>query len=348
MRFRKYLLIGTVAVLVLLPCSVFGAPTVRIKDIATLQGVRENQLLGIGLVTGLAGKGDSSNSVLLKKALANLMASFGFEIGADEIKSKNCAVVMVSSEVPAFVRPGERIDLTISSIGDARSLEGGILLQTNLKAANGQVYAVAQGKVLVSNGQDSVDTVGTITDGAIVEKEVLSEYFIDNRISVLLRDPDFVTASAVASAIRSKFENINVNTLDASLIEVEVPEERRGDIVAFIGEMELLTLTPDVAGKVVIDSGSGVIIVGENVRIGKVAVSYKSINVNIGSPATGSASWSSWGEEETPDLFVVEETASVDDLVTVLRAVGLKTDVIVGIMRAIERAGALFGRLIVL
>ncbi len=345
MRFRKYLLIGTVAVLVLLPCSVFGAPTVRIKDIATLQGVRENQLLGIGLVTGLAGKGDSSNSVLLKKALANLMASFGFEIGVDEIKSKNCAVVMVSSEVPAFVRPGERIDLTISSIGDARSLEGGILLQTNLKAANGQVYAVAQGKVLVSNARDSV--VGTITDGAIVEQEILSEYFTDNRISVLLRDPDFVTASAVASAIRSKFENINVNTLDASLIEVEVPEERRGDIVAFIGEMELLTLTPDVAGKVVIDSGSGVIIVGENVRIGKVAVSYKSISVNIGSPASGSASRSSWGEEETPDLFVVEETASVDDLVTVLRAVGLKTDVIVGIMRAIEKAGALFGRLIV-
>ena len=344
MRFLKYLLVGTVVLL--FPYSVFAAPTVRIKDIATLQGVRENQLLGIGLVTGLAGKGDSSNSVLLKKALANLMASFGFEIAVDDIKSKNCAVVMISSDVPAFVRPGERIDLTISSIGDARSLEGGILLQTNLRAANAQVYAVAQGKVLVSNARDSVDTVGTITGGAIVEKEVLSEYFTDNRISVLLRDPDFVTAGAVASAIRSNFENINVNTRDASLIEVEIPEERRADIVAFIGELESLTLTPDVSGKVVIDSGSGVIIVGENVRIGKVGVSYKSISISIGSPATGS--WFGRGEEETPDLFVVEETASVEDLISALRAVGLKTAVIVGIMQAIERAGALFGRLIVL
>jgi flagellar P-ring protein precursor FlgI len=326
--------------------AAFAAPTVRIKDIATLQGVRENQLLGIGLVTGLDGRGDSPNSELLKKALSNLMASFGFEISADEIRSKNCAVVMVSAEVPAFVRPGERIDLTVSSIGDARSLEGGVLLQTNLRAANEQVYAVAQGKVLVSRSQNGVDTVGTISGGAIVEREVLSEYLTDDRISVLLRDPDFVTAGAVASAIREKFENINVNTLDASLIEVEVPEERRGDIVAFIGELELLTLTPDVTGKVVIDAGSGVIIVGENVRIGKVAVSYKSINVRVGPPSA--ASWSGWGEEEAPELFVVEETASVDDLVTALQAVGLKTDAIIGIMQAIERAGALFGRLIVL
>ncbi len=324
----------------------FAAPTVRVKDIATLQGVRENQLLGIGLVTGLDGKGDSPNSELLKKALSNLMASFGFEIGADEIRSKNCAVVMVSAEVPAFVRPGERIDLTISSIGDARSLEGGVLLQTNLRAANGQVYAVAQGKVLVSKLQNSVDTVGNINGGAIVEREVLSEYLAEDRISILLRDPDFVTASAVASAIRSKFENINVNTLDASLIEVEIPEDRRGDVVAFIGELELLTLTPDVTGKVVIDSGSGVVIVGENVRIGKVAVSYKSINVRVGSPSP--SSWSSWSEEEKPELFVVEETASVDDLVSALQAVGLKTDAIIGIIQAIERAGALYGRLIVL
>jgi flagellar P-ring protein precursor FlgI len=327
---------------------VFSAPTVRIKDIATLKGVRENQLLGIGLVTGLAGKGDSSNSLLLKKALSNLMASFGFEIDPKEIKSKNCAVVMISTEVPAFTRPGERIDLHISSIGDARSLEGGILLQTNLKAANDQVYAVAQGKVLVSTTAGSVKTVGTITDGAIVEREVLSQFLTDNRISILLRDPDFVTANAVASAVRSKFDSIKVSTLDASLIEVEIPEERRADVVAFIGELESLTVTPDVTGKVVIDTSSGVIIVGENVRIGKVAVSYKSINVTIGSPVRGPSSWSDWGEEEVPDLFIVEETASVDDLVSALRAVGLRTDAIVGIMQAIERAGALFGRLIVL
>ena len=170
----------------------FGSPTVRIKEIAALKGVRENQLLGIGLVTGLAGKGDSSGSVLLKKALANLIGNFGFEIDPGDIKSKNSAVVMVSTEVPPFARPGERVDLSISSIGDAKSLAGGILLQTSMKAADGQVYAVAQGKVFVGGALDGVKTVGTITGGAIVEKEILSEFIVDGRIAVVLRDPDFV------------------------------------------------------------------------------------------------------------------------------------------------------------
>ncbi|HUV08139.1 MAG TPA: flagellar basal body P-ring protein FlgI [Spirochaetia bacterium] len=337
MRFPR---ITVILLLILIGFSAFAAPAVRIKDIAKLDGVRENQLLGIGLITGLAGKGDSSGSTLLKKTLSNLIANFGFQISPDEIKSKNCAVVMVSAEVPPFVRPGERIDLSVSSIGDARSLDGGILLQTNLKAANGQDYAMGQGKVLVSRAQGSVQTVGQIPGGGIVEREVLTEFVADNRLSIVLRDPDFVTASSVASAIRKAFEGINVNTLDASLIEVEVPEVRRQDVVAFIGELESLTVNPDVTGKVVIDSQSGVVIVGENVRIGKVVVSYESIEVSVGAPA--------WGAEKVPNLFVIEETANINDLVTALNAVGLDTKAIIGIMQAIERAGALFGRLVVL
>jgi flagellar P-ring protein precursor FlgI len=268
------------------------------------------------------------------------MANFGFEIDPEEITSKNCAVVMVSSEVPAFARAGERIDLSISSIGDARSLEGGILLQTNLRAANGEVYAVAQGRVMVATATGSTKTVGSLPKGAIVERDIISQFLSEGRISVLLRDPDFVTAHTVAQAIRQKFEGIDVQTLDASLIEIEIPPDRVEDVVAFISELESLSITPDVAGKVVIDSQSGVIIVGENVRIGKVAVSYKSIKVNIGT--------SNWGEEESPNHFIVEETATVDDLISTFRAVGLEAEVILGIMQAIEKAGALYGRLIVL
>jgi len=320
-----------------------AAPTVRIKDIAALEGVRENQLLGIGIVTGLAGKGDSSSSALLTKALSNLIAGFGLDIDAKDVKSKNCAVVMVSTDLPAFARPGERIDVQVSSIGDAKSLEGGILLQTNLNAANGQAYAVAQGKLMVTTVKNGVTTVGSIPAGAIVEREVLSEFFTGGRISIVLRNPDFVTAGAVAARLRESFQDIVVDTRDASLIEVEVPEARQADVVDFIGELERLTVTPDVAGKVVIDSASGIVIVGDNVRIGKVAVSYKNFNVSVGT------SWgSSWGEEEQPSHFVVEDTASVDDLVTTLKAVGLDTEVIVGIIQAIDTAGALFGRLIIL
>ena len=318
---------------------VSASPTVRIKDIATLQGVRENQLLGVGLMTGLGGKGDSQGSILLKKTLSNLMSSFGLDIDPKDIKSRNCAVVMVTAEIPAFARPGERINIDVSSIGDAKSLEGGILLQTNLKAANGQVYAVAQGKVLVAAGRDSVKTVGSLPGGGIAERQVLSEYVADDRISIILRNPDFVTAGAVAAKLRESFEGVQVNTQDASLIEVEIPSDRREEVVAFIGEIEKLTITPDVSGKVVIDSQSGIVIVGENVRIGKVAVSYKNFNVSVGS---------SWGEEEKPSHFLIEETSAVDDLVTTLRAVGLETEVIMGIMKAIDAAGALFGRLIIL
>ena len=341
MTFRRFAVTVLIAAVMgaAVPAVLGASPVVRIKDIATLQGVRENQLMGIGLVTGLAGRGDSSNSALLKKTLSNLMSGFGFEIEPDDITSKNCAVVMVSAEVPPFARPGERIDLNVSSLGDARSLESGILLQTNLQAANGRVYAVAQGKVLVVGASGAVKTVGRIPGGAIVEREVISEFVRDGRLSVVLRNPDFVTASTVATAIRENFQNAGVRTLDASLIEVQIPQDRRDDVVAFIGELESLTITPDVAGKVVVDSNSGVIIVGENVRIGKVAVSYESIQVTVGT--------SVW-DEESSQLFVMEETASVDDLIGTLRAVGVEAEVIIGIMQAIERAGALYGRLIVL
>lgn len=330
------------ALFVFLLCSGFlaAAPDVRIKDVATLGGVRENQLLGVGLVTGLSGKGDSSGSVMLKKTMSNLMASFGIDLDPADIKSRNCAVVMVSSEVPSFARPGERIDLTVSSIGDARSLEGGVLLQTNLRGANGLAYAVGQGSVLVTSTRTRVDTVGSVSGGAIIEREILSRFINNNRVSVLLRNPDFVTASAVAEAVRQAFGEIDVDTQDASLIEITIPEDRREDVVGFIGELESLAIVPDVSGKVVIDSQSGVIIIGENVRVGTVAVSYEQVNIRVGTSA--------WGEEEVPAQFVIKESTKVEDLLDTLKAAELDTEVIIGVMKAIEAAGALYGRLVVL
>ena len=318
--------------------NIHTAPTVRIKDVAGLEGVTENQLLGIGLVTGLSGKGDSSGSVLLRKTLSNMMARFGLEIDPKDVKSRNCAVVMVSADVPSFVRPGERIDLAVSSIGDARSLAGGILLQTNLNAANGEVYAVAQGKVMT--GRTGIETVGSVIGGGIVEKEILSRFVTEGKVSILLRNPDFVTAGAVADSVREAFEGITVDTRDASLIDITVPSERADDIVGFIGEIESLTISPDVSGKVVIDSQSGIIIIGDNVRIGRVAVAYEDVRIQVGASA--------WGEEEKPKVFLMDETTDVEDLVETLQTVGLETEVIVGIMKAIEAAGALYGRLIVL
>ena len=338
---RRLAALAAVLLLVASALPAVAAPKVRIKDIADVLGVRENQLLGIGLVTGLAGKGDSAGSALLQKALSNMVSSFGLEIGADDVKSRNAAVVMVSAEAPPFARPGERIDLSVSSVGDARSLEGGILLQTPLRAANGQVYAVAQGRIHIASGPGAVPTVGSLKGGAIVEREILSTFASGNKLSFVLRRPDFVTAAAVAEAIKAALPGIVLATRDAALVEIDVPEARRGDIVALIGQIESLAVTPDTRGRIVIDSQSGVVIIGENVRISKVAVAYKDVEVTVGPPAY-------YDNERSQQQFVVPETTGVEDFVKTLKEVGLSTEVIIGILKALDSAGALYGTLIVL
>ncbi len=337
MRFHKrHLLLGFL--LAAAVCS--AAPTVRIKDIASIRGIRANQLLGLGLLTGLSGKGDSSNSSLLRSSLSALIANFGISVSPQDIRSRNCAVVMVSAELPSFARAGDGIDVTVSSIGDARDLDGGVLLQTNLQAANGQVYAVAQGRVLSSADPGGLRTVGAIPGGAIVERESVSGYVEDNRVSLVLRNPDFVTASAVQKAVQDAFPGIQVTSRDPSLVEVQIPADRVGNPVSFLAQLEALTLTPDSAGRVVINSTSGVIVMGDQVRIGKVAVSYRSARVSVGAREAAPPGQS--------DLFVLGDTTTVDDFVSTLKSVGLKTDVIIGILQAVERAGALFGSLVIM
>ena len=217
---------------------------VRIKDIATIRGVRGNQLLGMGLVTGLNGKGDSSASSLLRSSLSSLVASFGLTVAPQDVRSRNAAVVMVNAELPAFARAGDRIDVTVSSFGDARDLDGGILLQANLQAANGQIYAVAQGRVMTSQDPNGAKTVGTISEGAIVEKDVVSQFLDNNVVSIILRNPDFVTASAVQKAIEAAFSGITVTSRDASLIDVQIPEASRANPVGFLAQLEALTRDP--------------------------------------------------------------------------------------------------------
>jgi len=314
----------------------FSAPTVRIKDLGYIEGIRKNQLVGIGLVTGLPGKGDSSRSELLKESIANLLGNFGIKVSPDKIRSKNSAVVIVTAEVPGFVRPGDRIDITVSSIYDARSLKGGVLLQAPLKAANGEVYAVAQGRISEVGNEK---TVGKIYRGALIEKEISADISKNGIISIVLRNPDFITANSVKKAIEKKYPDLKVKTRDSSLIEVTVPDNRKQDLINLIAEIESIEVKPDTSNRVVIDSNSGVIIIGENVRIGKVAVSYKSVNINIGFSSVLNK------EENT---FLIKETVSVDDFVETLKKIGLKTEAIAAILKAIYRAGALYGELIVM
>jgi flagellar P-ring protein precursor FlgI len=334
-------------VLFLIGISGFSVPTVRIKDIADLRGIRGNQLVGIGLVTGLAGRGDSQNSELLKSAIASLVSNFGFRIDPADVRSRNCAVVSVSCQIPAFVRAGETVDVLVSSIGDARTLEGGVLLQTPLRAANGQVYALAQGQIFTPSTAAGTNqrTVGTVPGGAIIEQEVLSSFLADNSLSILLRHPDFVTANSVSEAIRQRYPDILLQTVDAAMIELSIPERWRTDPVGFIAGLESIQVTPEPSNRVVIDSSSGVIIFGEQVRIGKVAVSYQDISVNVG--PYGRSPGGLLDEDEQESNFVFDQTTTVEELVEALRTIGLETQMIIHIIKAIDRAGSLYGTLIV-
>jgi flagellar P-ring protein precursor FlgI len=333
--------------LFLLGISAFAVPTVRIKDIADLRGIRDNQLVGIGLVTGLAGRGDSQNSELLKAAIANLVSNFGFRIDPADVRSRNCAVVTVSCQIPAFVRAGETVDILVSSIGDARTLDGGVLLQTPLKAANGEVYALAQGQIfsLQAAAGSNQKTVGSIPGGAILEQDVVSSFLDDNSLSILLRHPDFVTANSVSEAIRQKYPDVLLQTVDAAMIQLSIPDQWRANPVGFIAELESIQVTPEPSNKVVIDSSTGVIIFGEQVRIGKVAVSYQDISVDVG-PYGRPAGWLR-DEEEREHNFVFDQTTTVEQLVDTLRTIGLETQMIIHIIKAIDRAGSLYGTLVV-
>ena len=316
--------------------------TVRIKDIAYIHGVRENQLLGLGLVTGLQGKGDSPNSPLLRTVLANLFSSFEISISERDIRSKNCAVVMVTSEIPAFVRPGDRVNVHVSSVGDAKSLAGGVLLQSTMVGANGNVYAVAQG--LVSEGQNSSsnETVGLIPSGAIVEREVLSEVTTPEGVSVVLREPDFQTAAAIARALESGIEGIIARARDASLVQVTIPENMREDVVQFIARLEHIRINPDTEARIAVNSRSGIVVIGKQVTIGEVAVSYKGTSISV----TTSPRASSRGNSEKH--LIIPDMTSARELVEILQDVGMETETVIEILKAIDAAGALHGKLIIM
>lgn len=334
----------TAAVLCILISAVaFGqdAMSVRLKDIAYLQGVRENQLVGFGLVTGLEGNGDSTNSALLKNVLSSLLSSFSISIPSEDLRSRNTAVVMVTADIPAFVRSGDRITVHVSSLGDARSLRSGILLQTPLKASNGNTYAVAQGQVSGANLDGGPETVSTIPGGAIVEREVLSSYVDNNSVSILLRNPDFTTASRIASVLRERYPEQDVTAIDASMIQISIPPESVEDPVSFIAEVEDTAIVPDSPARVVVNPRTGIVVVGRDVKIGQVAVTYRGTRISIGQTRSRSGA-------EQQSIMLFPDVPTVNDLVTLLQEAGLETDNIIEILKAIEQAGALYGRLVIM
>jgi len=292
MRFLRFFVLALFTFIQILPTH--ARVQVRIKDIVSVEGVRGNQLVGYGLVVGLSGSGDTLGSTpFTKESLASMLERLGVNVrdnaGVASLNGKNVAAVMVTTTLPAFARQGSKIDVNVSALGDAKDLRGGTLLVTPLLAADGQVYAVAQGAVAVggfkAEGQATsvtkgVPTAGRIASGAIVEKEVAFELGSMNKMKLNLNNPDFTTAKRVSDRINLAAGHIS-NATDPSTVNINIPDAYKGRPVEFITLIEQLEIEPDQSAKIVIDDHDGVIVMGKNVKISPVAISHGSITIKI-------------------------------------------------------------------
>jgi flagellar P-ring protein precursor FlgI len=362
-RIASFCIIGVLAFLTaFIALAAPASASVRIKDIAKVQGVRANQLIGYGIVVGLNGTGDTDKAIAAMQSNVNLLKSFGVTLTTAQMKSKNAAAVMVTAQLPPFVKPGDTIDITVSSMGDAKGLQGGTLLQTPLRAANGQVYAVGQGAVTtggfsVSGGgssqQKNFPTVGLMTNGAIVEREVPMTFSNNGVIRLALNQPDFTTATRISEMVNSVFGSIAIPR-DPGTVEVTVPSSYTDNVVTFVAAMEELSVTPDNVAKVIINERTGTIVMGSNVTIDEVAVAQGGLSIKItkdsqtSQPEPFSNGTTTTTTNTTVDvkegkgsLIVLPESVSVGDVVNALNAVGATPREIITILQAIKASGAL-------
>ncbi len=360
---RFWQAIGVAALALAVSCT-SAAATSRIKDLANIEGVRQNQLIGYGLVVGLNGTGDTLNNIpFTKQSLQAMLERMGVNIRGATIRTGNVAAVMVTGNLPAFATQGTRMDVTVSAMGDAKNLQGGTLLVTPLLGADGNVYAVAQGSLAIGGFQAEGDaakitrgvpTVGRIANGAIVEREI---EFALNRMPnarLALRNADFTTAKRIAAAINDYLGSKTAEPIDPSTVQLSIPKEFKGNVVALLTEIEQLQIEPDLAAKIIIDERSGIIVMGRDVRVATVAVAQGNLTVTISeSPQVSQPNPLSRGRttvtpnsrigvtEDGKKLAVVKDGVSLQQLVDGLNALGIGPRDLIGILQAIKAAGAI-------
>jgi flagellar P-ring protein precursor FlgI len=337
----------------------------RIKDLANIEGVRQNQLIGYGLVVGLNGTGDTiNNAPFTRQSLTAMLERLGVNIRGQTLRTLNVAAVMVTGNLPPFGTQGTRIDVTVAALGDAKSLQGGTLLVTPLLGADGNVYAVAQGSLAIggfeAQGQAAsvtrgVPTVGRIANGAIIEREIDFALNRLNQVRLALRNADFTTAKRIAAAINDYIGTPTAEPLDPSTVQLSVPKQYEGNAVALLTEIEQLQIEPDLPAKVVIDERSGVIVMGRDVRVSMVAVAQGNLTVTISeSPQVSQPAPFARGgravtvprtrvgvQEDGRKLAVVNEGVSLQQLVDGLNALGVGPRDLISILQAIKAAGAI-------
>jgi flagellar P-ring protein precursor FlgI len=341
-----------------------ASAAVRIKDAAQFQGVRDNQLIGYGLVVGLNGTGDKSQSLFTVRSMANLLTRMGIDIKASEVKPKNVAAVIVTATLPPFIKSGARIDVTLSSLGDASSLQGGTLLLTPLQGADGNVYAVAQGPLSVGGfevgggGQSgSFGTVARIPQGALIEHEVPVTLVAENIVKLSLKTVDFTTCVRMAEAINVEFGTRIAEAVDGATVQITVPDTYRENIVSFLARIEHVEMQPDARAKIIMNERTGTIVGGKDVKISRISLTHKNINIEIKpeekeeAPAVekkpeSSNEWQSQGdgifyEGESKSPRVKSDEITIGEMAQILNSIGVKPPDMMSILQAAKQSGAI-------
>ena len=342
----------------------------RLKDIADIEGVRGNQLYGFGIVVGLNGTGDGIQAQFTLKSLSNMLERFGIRVDPLLIQVKNSAAVVVTATLPAFVRPGTKLDVTLSAIGDAKSLQGGTLLFTPLRGADGNVYAVSQGSIAVGGftaegGGDSAvknhPTVGQISEGGIVERGIPFDLFQSKRVRIVLRSPDFTTMTRVVTEINRTLGESVATAIDSASVDIPILPQFGHDPIMLVSRIENVEVVQDVGARVVVNEKTGTIVMGEHVRVSTVALAHGNLSIvvrteNIVSQpnalATGSTAVVQNGDvqvgEEQDRLSIVNAQVSLGEVVKALNALGATPRDLISILSALKRAGALQAELMIM
>lgn len=364
-RLLRSLLAGALsATLLLAPVADAFAAAARIKDIVDFEGVRENQLVGYGLVVGLNGTGDSlNNSPFTKQSLQSMLERLGVNTAGENVRTANVAAVMVTANLPPFGTQGSRIDVSVAALGDADSLQGGTLLVTPLVGADGEVYAIAQGPVVINGFKaegdaatiiSGVPTTGRISSGALIEREIDFHLGSQTSLRLALRNPDLTTARRIALAVNDFIGAPTATPEDPSTVRLTLPHGFNGNIVDLLTDIEQLMVETDQPAKIVIDENSGIIVMGKDVRVSSVAVAQSNLTVTIAeNPTIVQPNPLSLGQtavepntalnanlSETA-MQVVNESVTLQELVDGLNALGIGPRDLIAILQAIKATGAL-------
>ncbi len=360
--------IGILVVAILI--SAQEARGARLKDIADIEGVRGNQLLGYGLVVGLNGTGDGRMTDFTPKSISNMLEKMGLRVDPMAVRVKNVAAVMVTAELPAFARPGSKIDVTLSSLGDAKSLQGGTLVFTPLKGADGNTYAVGQGAIdlggfAVSEGGDSAQknhpTVAVIPGGGLVERSIPFDLFQSKKVRIVLRKPDFTTMTRVVSALNRRMGKQTAVAVDSGAVEIAFDAQSAFDPVTLVAQLEQVEVEQDLGARVVVNERTGTVIMGERVTINKVALAHGNLNIAIrsetevvqpnalaGGVTAGVTNSDISVGEDVKALQIVGGEVTLGDVVAALNELGATPRDLIAIFTALKAAGALNAELVVM